>query len=321
LRPDAAVTGPFTIQPDDVPAVNQLFADAFTERYHRDGLAGVQVPPLNPAIWTYAIRLASEGAMLWRDADGAAAAFNVAHRAGAEGWMGPLAVRPDLQGVGVGRTIVHAAMSFLREREVTTLGLETMPRTVENIGFYSRLGFEPGYLTVTLGRDVPSGTMPSDVQLLSDIPASESDAVRDACRTCMQRAAPGYDFTREIALTAELGLGETAIFLNGDDVEGFAVWHTAPLANRRRSEEVRLLKLFAGSPDVFGALIHALETTASRLKVGRVAVRCQSRFTRSFRTLIDLGYQVRWTDLRMTLAGYAEPELDDGVVLLSNWEI
>ena len=32
-----------------------------------------------------------------------------------------------------------------------------MPRTVENIGFYSRLGFRPGHLTVTRQHDNPVG--------------------------------------------------------------------------------------------------------------------------------------------------------------------
>src|SRR5207248_2135193 len=65
-----------------------------------------------------------------------------------------LAVRPDRQGAGVGKAIVRAAVDWLVEQGVATLGLETMPRTVENIGFYARLGFAPGHLTVTLTNDI-----------------------------------------------------------------------------------------------------------------------------------------------------------------------
>src|SRR5690242_21906320 len=42
-----------------------------------------------------------------------------------EGWMGPLAVRVDRQGSGIGKTIVRAATDWLLDRGVTTLGLET----------------------------------------------------------------------------------------------------------------------------------------------------------------------------------------------------
>lgn len=320
-RREALLAGPVPIRPDDVGALNRLFAEAFTERYHRDGLTGVQVPPLNPAVWRYAIRLAGDGAMLWHDADGAPAAFNVAHVSGREGWMGPLAVRPDLQGLGHGRRIVEAATAHLRARAVTTLGLETMPRTVDNIGFYSRLGFVPGHLTITLGRDVPTGTRPAAVRLLSEAAGAEATDLRQACRECLQPAAPGWDFTQEIDATAEQGLGETAVCIEDGRVRGFALWHTAPLADGRRAEEVRLLKLFAATPGVFDTLLAAFETEAARARIGRVAVRCQGRFPAAYRALIARGYQVRWTDLRMTLADFEEPELPAGAVLFSNWEI
>src|SRR2546422_5063010 len=43
---------------------------------------------LNPHVWRYALLDAGDGAMLWRDEAGRVAAFNIAHRSGAEGWMG-----------------------------------------------------------------------------------------------------------------------------------------------------------------------------------------------------------------------------------------
>ena len=123
-----------------------VFSDAFSDRYRRDGLAGVRVPPLNPAIWRYAIEDAGDGAMLLAQRSWTAiVAFNIAHQSGTEGWMGPLAVRPELQGRGLGTADRRAAaIEFLRSRGCTVIGLETMPRTMDNIGFYSRLGFVPG---------------------------------------------------------------------------------------------------------------------------------------------------------------------------------
>ncbi len=135
-RPDRSVHGPDRATGADVEPLNRLFTDAFTDRYARDGLSGVRVPPLTPAVWRYAIEDAAEGAMLWRDSDGQLAAFNMVHQSGTEGWMGPIAVRPDRQGSGVGRGIVQAGIELLRSRGATTIGLETMPRTTDNIGFY-----------------------------------------------------------------------------------------------------------------------------------------------------------------------------------------
>src|SRR5258705_13688768 len=93
--------------------------------------------------------------MVWRDEDDQLVACNIAQRSGGEGWMGPLAVRPDRQGLGLGKAVVQSAIEWLKEQQVATIGLETMPRTVENIGFYSRMDFAPGHLTITLTGDAP----------------------------------------------------------------------------------------------------------------------------------------------------------------------
>src|SRR5438034_366945 len=126
--------------------------------------------------------------MLWRDEAGRVAAFNIAHRSGAEGWMGPLAVRPDRQGGGVGKTIVRTATDWLLEQGVGTLGLETMPRTVENIGFYARLGFSPGHLTVTSTNDIATRGHSAPVLL----PQRKGAAGEDALAAFRRLVARGY---------------------------------------------------------------------------------------------------------------------------------
>src|SRR5882672_3321898 len=105
--PERQLYGPEPAGERDTDGLNRVFADAFTDRYRRDGLVGVRVPHLNPQVWRYALLDAGPGAMLWRDEAGHVVAFNLAHRSGGEGWMGPLAVRPDRQGAGVGKTIVR----------------------------------------------------------------------------------------------------------------------------------------------------------------------------------------------------------------------
>ena len=101
-RPDRSVRGPDRPTLRDIESLNRVFADAFTDRYSRDGLVGVRVPHLNTLVWRYALEDAGDGAMVWRDADGQLVAFNMVHQSGTEGWMGPLAVRPDRQGEGLG---------------------------------------------------------------------------------------------------------------------------------------------------------------------------------------------------------------------------
>ncbi len=318
---DVDIIGPRPITPSDVDAINRIFSDAFTDRYRRDGLVGVRVPRLNPQVWRYALEGAGEGAMLWRDRAGQILAFNVAHRSGTEGWMGPLAVRTDQQGSGVGQIVVNTAISWLRGQKVKTIGLETMPRTVDNIGFYSQLGFLPGHLTITLVADVPPTRVhaPSGF-LLSKTTAADRAALIKGCRMRLTHSAPGYDFTRELDLTETLCIGDTLI-LGADPVRGFALWHAAALVESRPAEELRLLKLFSDSLGTFDELVTGLEVCAANLGLRRVSIRCQSGFNEAYALLMQRGYRVRWTDLRMTLAGYPSADIQTGEVLYSNWEI
>lgn len=314
------VTGPFPIRPDDLPALNALFSDAFSERYRRDGMAGVRVPPLNPSIWRFAIEGAGEGAMLWRDGLGRLAAFNVAHVSGREGWMGPLAVREDLQGRGFGRTVVRAGIDHLKAAGCTTIGLETMPRTMDNIGFYAGLGFTPGPLTVTLSLEAGGGT-DERPELLSALGQRAREEALAACAALARQVRAGSDYTREIALTLRFAIGDAVLLRDaGGALTGFALYHDAPLVEGRPREELRVLKLVLADQGALARMTELLTAHARRNGTLRTAIRLQGEFRAAFRLLVARGARVRWTDLRMTLSGHDEPAPAQGLAL-SNWEI
>jgi GNAT superfamily N-acetyltransferase len=314
------VRGPDRPTTRDIDTLNRVFAEAFTDRYSRDGLVGVRVPQLNPLVWRYAIEDAGDGAMVWRDGDGHMVAFNMVHRSGAEGWMGPLAVRPDRQSEGIGSSMVRLGIEWLRGQGCTTIGLETMPRTVDNIGFYSRLGLVPAHLTVTLVHDV-SRRPGAHVGL--EVLSQTGGAVKarlEECRRLTESLMPGVDFTRELALTSELSIGDTTLIREDGDLAGFALWHSTPLAAGRPKDELRVLKLVARDLRVFDRILDALPASATGERVGRVAIRCQSEFVPAYQRLVGRGYRVHWTDLRMLLPGHP-PRRPSEAVVMSNWEI
>lgn len=318
-RPDRTVRGPARATIADIEGLNRLFSDAFTERYRRDGLSGVRVPFLNPGIWEYAIEDAAEGALVWRDGRDELIAFAMVHRSGSEGWMGPLAVRPDRQGQGLGRQVVRAGVEWLQAQGVRTIGLETMPRTIENIGFYAGLGFLPGHLTITLQRRDPRRRGPLTTRL-GEVESARRTAVLAECRALSSQVAAGVDFTREMVLTLDLRLGDATLLRSADgSLRAFALWHTAPLAQGRPQEEVRVLKLVAPDTETAGELLAAVEREAAAIGLPVVSVRCQGAQQALFALLVAEEYRVHWTDLRLTYTGHAEPSVQG--VLLSNWEI
>lgn len=317
-RDERALDGPFQIVVDDIPELNRLFSEAFTERYRKDGMVSVRVPGLNPQMWKYAIADAARGAVLWRAAGGDIAAFNLVHASGTEGWMGPLAVASPYQGRGAGKTIVTHGVDWLKARNSRVVGLETMPRTMDNIGFYSSLGFVPGPLTITLS--LPSALGATKVVELGRMTEEQRDAAVSQCADLLGALCPGYDFTRELRLTHELGLGDTVLSYTGSELRAFALCHSAPLVEGREREEIRVLKLVARDDEAFARIVMELASYARKIGTRTLSVRLQGAYPAAYRILVQQGAKVRWTDLRMTVEGYGEGVPRSGVVL-SNWEI
>lgn len=303
----------------EIASLNAVFSEAFTERYRKDGMVGVRVPHLNPAVWRFAIADAEEGAMIWRNARDGIAAFNMVHRSGIEGWMGPLAVHPDYQGQGIGKIVVSSGVEWLKRQGARVIGLETMPRTMDNVGFYSTLGFVPGHLTVTVTLEAARAGVQSTT--ISSLNPHERELALRQCRALLDKLAPGYDYTREILLTAQHDLGDTLFVRKGFDVLAFAICHSVPLVEGRATEEMRVLKMVAKSETDFDHLVTQLCAHARVRGARRVAIRVQGQYSNVYRRLIGRGARVRWTDLRMSVHDHAEARPADGGIVLSNWEI
>ena len=317
-RPSQVLDGPYPARVEEVDELNHVFSEAFTERYRRDGMVGVRVPFLNPAVWRYAIRDAADGAMIWRGEKGEIVAFNMVHRSGVEGWMGPLAVRSDYQGSGGGKEIVRRGVEWLKVHGSTVIGLETMPRTMDNIGFYSGMGFLPGRLTLTATLDAAYAERPA--MLYGRLGARDKDDALARCHDLLGSLLPGYDHSREITLTDELSLGDTLLLRRDDDIIGFALCHTAPLVEGRAREDLRVLKLALLDMSAFDEMMRLLCDFARRSGTRRISVRVQGEYEGAYQRLVNMRARIRWTDLRMTLQGFPERRPERGIVL-SNWEI
>ena len=150
--------------------------------------------------------------------------------------------------------------------------------------------------------------------------AEDAAAAVKACGALVQRLKPGVDFTREIQLTRALGIGDTVLLNGREGVAGFALCHAAALIAGRPHDELRVLKLAVDDSASFGPLVTAIAGYAREAGIPRAALRVQGDYPDAYRHLVTTGARVRWTDLRMTLAGHEEHVSAQGVVL-SNWEI
>ncbi len=229
-RPDRSVRGPDRPGYRDIDPLNRVFAEAFTDRYSRDGLVGVRVPQLNPLVWRYAIDDAGDGAMVWRDVDGHMVAFNMVHRSGTEGWMGPLAVRPDRQGEGLGSLMVRTGIDWLRDagRDDHRPGDHAAHGGQHRLLQPDRPGARApdGHAGA---RRVPAGPS-AEAELLSKTGGAHRIAASSECRRLVAVAAPG----RGLHPRDRADPGARHRRHHADPREP-ASWSRSPCGTRRRS--------------------------------------------------------------------------------------
>jgi hypothetical protein len=156
---------------------------------------------------------------------------------------------------------------------------------------------------------------------MSALNPHERELAMRQCRQALQQLIPGYDYMREIVLTAQHELGDTVFVRKGGDVVSFAIYHSVPLVEGRATEEMRVLKMVARSEVDFDHLVTQLCAHARAKGGRRVAIRVQGQYSGVYRRLMARGARVRWTDLRMSVHDYAESHPGGGGIVLSNWEI
>ena len=254
--------------------------------------------------------------MIWRDADGQLVAFNMVHRSGTEGWMGPLAVRPDRAGGGAGPQMVRTGIEWLRRRRAPRPSVSRRcPARWTTSASTAGSGWCRGTSRSRWCGTCPAAGRRPRAALQARLARGGS---RGMSRGSPSALLPGVDFTRELALTRELGIGDTTFVREAGELVGFALWHSTPLAAGR--PQGRAARAQAGGPR--SDRVRPPDRRAADDRGGRAggASRSGARPIRLGLPALVAGYRVHWTDLRMTLEGYPRRDPVRGVVM-SNWEI
>jgi GNAT superfamily N-acetyltransferase len=321
---------------EDLGQVNTIFTKAFSNARVDEGLKQHRVSPCRPAFLKMYLDRSGEGAIVAVDR-GQVVGFNFNHLYGSTGWMGPLAVMPKYQGVGVGKAVVQGGIEYLRKRNAEIIGLETMPRNFRNIGFYSGLGFNPGPLCLDMVSPVHSGTAPLSADGTKIVCFRDADSARrkNLLRGCAEISAAlsaGLDYEEEILLNIEHRFGDTVILRHEGVIAGFAICHLEPYGQfeERRELKVSVLAMRpepitvsqtdsararedSSGPsnaalDRLPALLDGVKDLAARERLSTVRLHIRSDKWDALRSLLSWGYVVGYSDLRMCLGGFVEEE-------------
>jgi len=239
---------------------------------------------------------------------------------GSAAWFGTFAVLPEQQGRGLGKALVVASLDYLRQVPGRAIGLETMPESAANMGLYMKMGFQPRLLNLLLAR--PLARQNSDDANLPRWSAADPVTrqhwlaeLREACG----RIYPGLDWSKEVLLTEQFGMGETLVLTAAGRAVGLSVVALAGaregLARERAHVQALALHPDHTSAETFRTLLAASESLAAARGKEMLTVSCYAAHTWALEQLLAWGYRVERGLLRMVLAGEEGPAGADHVEL------
>lgn len=320
---------------DDAGRVRRILQVAFEDEYRRMGQKSTRLPTMTGRLLDYYMGRTPHYSFA-AEKKGGIIGFCLACRWGKTAWMGPVAILPPAQGSGIGRRLVERSTAELRGAGVTTLGVETMPRSYRNLQFYSGLGMVFAGMTLDLSRSSlqkserggrQGGIEGLSLVVLSDLNDSERAEAFERIAEISDRVSPGLDYRPEAEATFRFQIGDVLLLFWHGQAAGFAVVHTQPYAKEEIAGTARVNTLLIkpseeGMPSVdrmCEGMILLTENWIISERYDAAIFRVPARYSNVRNCLMKRGYSISHSDIRMTYQDLKETDTP-GTVHLSKWE-
>jgi predicted N-acetyltransferase YhbS len=293
----------------DLPAADRVMREAFSERM---GLAPDEAFR-DASLVRSRFRLHPDGAVVAHE-EGEVAGSALAMRWGSVGIFGPLSVRPDLQGRGLGSALLEAALERMAAWDLQHAGLFTWSDSPGHLALYRAGGFWPRFLSLLMAKPLAAEAA-GDAQTVAGLPASEREAAAAACAELSGAVRDGLDLSREVLGLAEHGFGDTVLLERDGALDGFAACHTGPGSEAGGGH--CLVKFAAARPgpgagERFGDLLAACERFAAANGAYRLMTAVDAGRQGAVRALLDRDFLVAFQGVllhRDGNPGYDGPEV------------
>ena len=283
---------------DDVDVARSLDALAFLQ-YSRQTGRGDTVALRTRENVLACLHLNPDGCFIAESGRGVGLIFS--RRWGTVGWVGTFGVHPDWQGQGIGRRLLTEAVSHLKASGCTIIGLETMPDSPYNLGFYTGFGFRPIFPTLILEKKVPETVEGSALVSFHRAPGEIGFAT---VTQISQSVLSGLDYAPEAKSAVEHGWGET-LLIGQPEPWSTAIVRTVPKreGSVQSTAEVSALAVQPESRPQLAMAIRALEAFVCERGLQRVRLATNSADWEALRHLRGLGFKVVRLSQRMVLHG------------------
>jgi ribosomal protein S18 acetylase RimI-like enzyme len=243
---------------------------------------------------------------------------------GGVGWFGTFAVLPEHQGKGIGKKLLSSSLEYLTQRPDRTIGLETMPDSSSNLGFYLKSGFQPSLPTFQLSKQVSPETV-GDIVLPHWSSADNKTQQKwlSELLEATNQIYPGLDYSKEIITTTSFGFGETLILIADDQAIGFSTVRLSSLREGLSFDSARI-EVMAIHPEFtseekFSLLINATMHLARMNNKQALIVSVNACHSWALNQLLSMGFIVESMMIRMVMAGTDKEIPMTDSVNLSHW--
>ncbi|MBM4079230.1 MAG: GNAT family N-acetyltransferase [Planctomycetes bacterium] len=213
---------------EELEPVREMDAQVFSALFTKLSGQTVALTLRERAYFEHWKRTDQDGALVAVE-DGEIVGFSFCHARGKRGFIGPLGVKTERQGAGIGKKLVAESLAYFAAKGCELVGLDTFPSNPAAVSLYMKAGFEitssPIHLQAPL-EDVRLGATPPGSKLqVHRVIESDLDEI-----AAVEERLSGFSRMPDLRFLYSSGLG-TAWKLTRD---GRHVGHACGLLKRGR---------------------------------------------------------------------------------------
>ena len=243
---------------------------------------------------------------------------------GRTGWVGPLGVDPQHQGIGVGSRLLEEVIQSLQGAGATVIGTELPVAEERAVGFLLRRGFRPHPPTLVMEKKVIDEGVPENTPeptYFSSLMEEKRGEFLDDVRSLSASMDADLDYTAAVEQVDATRMGESLILREAENPVGLAICHTRSYVSEGEPELLRVpvLCLNEASPHpTLDKLLAVVGLLARETRADRIRIPVPGRCWEAVRYLLERGFRVAGTRQRMTLMGYPDRS-DASRINLARW--
>jgi predicted N-acetyltransferase YhbS len=267
------------------------------------------------------------GCFVAEEGDGKIVGAAIAVMWGSLGLVGPIAVLTSYQNQDIGRQLLGACQEFFDENKATLQGVATYPYSPKHLLLYQKFGYRPkGLVAITvkhldrreLAPAPKAGKAGLVVRRYSALEEARKKPAMLKFRRITNGVWRGLDVGKEVEIVDGLALGDTVMLEKGRELIGFAIVHMPP--NSEAPHGAAYIKFLAiegrhRHPDNLHALLASIEDMALAAQLHQVVAPVYTYYWTAYQVLLERGYRVDFTMVRMKRGKQEDYEDGNGLVL------